>query len=234
MTLCTLIPNSTVLGEVKTIQVMTVAVVIVAIIIALLTGTYLARSISSVLGKVCKKLAKVEGGDLTQKFETKRKDEFGELTRSLNQTIDGIRKLVGGTLNTGQEVYQISDTIAHATTGIEGSVKNILVSMDEVSAGVGEQAKETENCVIQVNEFSVGLNEIFKSTKSMVENAKVADGSIVKGKKMVSEINDKAKDSMRISNALMEEIAILQQKAEMIEGIVDAIDEIAEQTNLLS
>ena len=234
MTLCSLIPKSTVLEEVKTIQLMTIAVVVVAIVIALLAGTYLARSISTVLGKVCKTLAKVEAGDLTQRFETKRTDEFGDLTRSLNQTISGIRNLVGRTQGMGQEVYQISNMVSHAASNIEESVLNIHNSMAEVTIGVGEQSKETENCVMEVNDFSEGLNEIYEYTQSMAESAKVADGSIMKGKQMVTEINVKTEDTIRISKTLINEIMVLQEQTEKIEGFVNLIDEIAEQTNLLS
>ena len=234
MTLCTLIPEATVLQEVKSIQFMTFAIVLIAIAIALLTGTYLARSISTVLGKICKKLKHVENGDLTQTFETKRKDEFADLTGSLNQTIGRIRNLVGRTQNMGQEVYQVSNTVSHATSNIEESVRNILISMEEVSTGIEEQTKETENCVLEMNDFSDVLNEIFDYTQDMAQNAQVADGSIEKGKEMVSEINVKTEDTIRISKALVDEIIVLQEKTGKIEGIVDTIDEIAEQTNLLS
>lgn len=234
MTLCTLIPEKTVLQEVKSIQLMTFAVVVMAIAIALFAGTYLARSISTVLRKVCKTLGHVENGDLTQTFETKRHDEFADLTRSLNQTIEGIRNLVSKTQNMGQEVYQVSNTVSHAASNIEESMKNVLISVEEVSTGVVEQSKETEKCAMEVNDFSEGLNDIFTYAQSMALNAQVADGSIGKGKEMVSELNTKTEDTVRISKALVEEIVILQEKSAKIVGIVDTIDEIAEQTNLLS
>ena len=78
------------------------------------------------------------------------------------------------------------------------------------------------------------LNQIYSYTQSMASNAQVADGSIIKGKEMVEELNVKTEDTVRISKTLVSEIMELQEKSEQIVEIVDAIDEIAEQTNLLS
>ncbi len=234
MALCTLIPESTVIAEVKSIQTTTFAIVLVAIVIALVCGLYLSGSISKVLKRVCKALGHVATGDLTQKFETKRKDEFAELTGSLTQTLDGIRNLVGKTKYVGQEVYNVSNTVSHASADIDASMTGVLNSVGEVSLGVVEQSKETENCAKNVSVFSDMLNQIFSYTQSMTADAQVADGSIIKGKEMVEELNVKTEDTVRISKTLVNEILELQEKSEKIVEIVDAIDEIAEQTNLLS
>lgn len=234
MSLCTLVPESTVIAEVKSIQTTTVAIVFVAIVIALICGLYLSGSISKVLKGVCKSLGLVATGDLTPKFETKRKDEFAELTGSLTQTLSGIRNLVGKTKYVGQEVYNVSNTVSHASADIDISMSGVLSSVEEVSLGVVEQSKETEVCAKNVGEFSDMLNQIYSYTQSMASNAQVADRSIVKGKEMVEELNVKTEDTVRISKTLVSEILELQEKSEQIVEIVDAIDEIAEQTNLLS
>jgi len=234
MALCNLIPESSVIAEVKAIQTTTYAIVIVAIIIALICGLYLSGSISKVLKSVCKSLGLVAKGDLTPKFETKRKDEFAELTGSLTQTLDGIRHLIGKTKFVGQEVYNVSNTVSHASADIDISMSGVLNSVEEVSLGVVEQSKETEKCAKNVSEFSEMLNQIYSYTQNMASDAQVADGSIIKGKEMVEELNAKTEDTVRISKTLVSEILELQEKSEKIVEIVDAIDEIAEQTNLLS
>lgn len=234
MSLCTLVPESTVIAEVKAIQTTTYAIVVVAIIIALLCGLYLSGSISKVLKSVCKSLGLVATGDLTPKFETKRKDEFAELTGSLTQTLSGIRDLVGKTKDVGQEVYNVSNTVSRASVDIDVSMSGVLNSVEEVSLGVVEQSKETEKCAKNVSEFSDVLNQIYSYTQSMSSDAQIADGSIVKGKEMVEELNAKTEDTVRISKTLVSEIMELQEKSGKIVEIVDAIDEIAEQTNLLS
>ncbi len=234
MSLCTLVPNETIVGEVSSIKTNTIMIVIMAIIIALLSGLTLSGSITKALKSVCKTLEYVAKGDFTQKFETKRKDEFGSLSKSLTETMGSVRHLISKAKDMGQEVYSVSNTVSNASVDVEESMGSVLSSVEEVSIGVVEQSKETENCANKVNDFSDVLNEIFTFTQSMASDAEIADSSIVKGKEMVAELNEKTKDTINISKTLVDEIFELQQRSEKIVDIVNTIDEIAEQTNLLA
>ena len=83
--ICTLIPQSNVLGQVGSIKYITIFMVILAAGAALVTGFVISTGISKTVREMSGGLAKVAQGDLTQDFTTKRQDEFKELTGSLTR-----------------------------------------------------------------------------------------------------------------------------------------------------
>lgn len=232
--LCSLIPQENIVAEVSAIRNLTVIIVLVAAAIAVLVGTYIAGGITKTVKVISKALEKVAEGDLTQKFEVKRKDEFGTLGRVLNDTIGNVRLLMEDMTRFGGNVNQMADDISEKTDSLNESIQQISVGVSEVAKGLQVQALETDRSNNKMQEFADKLDNIHTETTHMSETIEQATEAIHQGQIIINDLNEKAQTTTNITNILAENVNGVQKHSVEIEGIIDTINSIAEQTNLLS
>lgn len=234
ISLCSLIPQSNIIAEVSAIRNLTVLIVIVAALAAALVGTYIASGITKTVNVISKALEKVAEGDLTQKFEVKRKDEFGTLGKVLNDTIENIRLLMTDMIRFGGNVNQMADGVSEKTETLNESIKNISVGVGEVANGLQVQAEETDRSNSKMRQFAERLDNMHEETVQMSGAIKGANEAINQGQIIIKNLNEKAQTTASITNILVENVSGVQKHSVEIEGIIDTINSIAEQTNLLS
>lgn len=232
--LCGLIPQKNIVAEVSTIRNLTVFIVILASVMAILVGNYLASGISKTVNLICTSLGKIAKGDLTQKVDVKRKDEFGELGHVLNDTIENIRMLMMDMKRFGRNVNRMADDISERTEAFNESIQNISVGVGEFANGLQVQVEETDKSNDKMREFAERLNDIHVETVQMSGSIHEATEAIHQGQIIIKELNGKAQTTASITDVLVENVSGVQKQSIEIEGIIDTINSIAEQTNLLS
>lgn len=232
--LCTLIPQKNIVAEVSAIRNLTVVIVLVAVAIAVLVGTFIASGISKAVQVISKALEKVAEGDLTQKFEVKRKDEFGTLGKVLNHTIENVRLLMEDMMRFGGNVNHMADDISEKTDSLNESIQQISIGVSEVAKGLQVQALETDRSNNKMQEFADRLDDIHAETTHMSDSINDATEAIHQGQIIINDLNEKAQTTTSITNILAENVSGVQKHSVEIEGIIDTINSIAEQTNLLS
>lgn len=234
LSLCALIPESNILGEVQSMRQIVVIFVLVSILIAFAIGIFLSTGISNVLKKISGSMEQVAQGDLTVEVMTNRNDEFLLLTHSIQNMISGMRMLISEMKVFGGAVGTSSQAVAVTSDTILTSMQSISLALDEVAKGVVAQAEETENTLRIMSDFSNKIDVVCGETNSMENHADQAIHTIDKGKVIVSELNKKAEATTQITKILVNDIEAVQLQSNSIGSIVDTINEIAEQTNLLS
>ena len=234
ISLCSLIPQKNIVAEVSAIRNLTIVIVLIAAVAAVLVGTYIASGISKTVNIISKALEKVSRGDLTQKFEIKRKDEFGTLGKVLNDTIENIRLLMTDMMRFGGNVNQMADGVSEKTEALNESIKNISVGVAEVANGLQVQAEETDRSNGKMRQFAERLDNMNEETEQMSGAIKGANEAINQGQIIIKDLNDKAQTTASITDVLVENVKGVQKHSVEIEGIIDTINSIAEQTNLLS
>ena len=130
--LCALIPRSNLTEQARSIGVITVIMVILATAAALLCGGKISMGISKTVKEVTGGLSKVAEGDLTSHFATKRKDEFGLLTASLNSMLESIRALMNDMKSFGTKVSQMATDVSAQAGGISRSIDSTSQTMEDL------------------------------------------------------------------------------------------------------
>lgn len=232
--LCALIPRDNIIAEVVTIRNLTIIIVVIAALIALLVGTLISGGISRTVTVISHSLGKVSKGDMTQKFSTKRQDEFGLLAAALNDTITNIRMLMTEVKNFGSHVNEMAEGTTQKTETINESLRNILTSVEEVADGVQSQAMETDKSNERMQVFAGRLDEIYNETSDMSDSIQDVLGTIQKGQVIIQNLEQGSRTTASITTLLVENAEGVQQYSTEIEGIIDTINSIARQTNLLS
>ena len=232
--ICTLIPQSNVLGQVGSIKYITIFMVILAAGAALVTGFVISTGISKAVREMSGGLAKVAQGDLTQDFTTKRQDEFKELTGSLNAMIESMRGLMRDMKQFGSKVTGLAENVSDKTGAINTSMQDIARAMDEVAGGVQGQAEDTESSNENMISFSENITTVTEKTSHMGQTADKAIEAVEQGRVIVQELSGKSDTTVSLTRVLVDDIDAVQKNSEEIKSFVDVINSIAGQTNLLS
>ena len=232
--ICTLIPQSNVLGQVGSIKYITIFMVILAAGAALVTGFVISTGISKTVRKMSGGLAKVAQGDLTQDFTTKRQDEFKELTGSLNAMIESMRGLMRDMKQFGSKVTGLAENVSDKTGVINTSMQDIARAMGEVAGGVQGQAEDTESSNENMISFSENITTVTEKTSHMGQTADKAIEAVDQGRVIVQELSGKSDTTVSLTRVLVDDIDAVQKNSEEIKSFVDVINSIAGQTNLLS
>lgn len=231
---CALIPKSVLLAQANAIKYVTIVFVILAGLAALATGLGISMGISSSVRSMSKGLAKVADGDLTNTFQTKRKDEFKTLTVSLNAMMKSMHGIMGEMKTFGSQVESMSSDVSERTDEISDAMRELSQVMDEVAKGVQSQAEETEQSNDKMLAFSDNIIDVTSRTSAMSDSADKAIASVEQGKVIVQELNEKSNEAVKLTDELVLDIDEVQKSSREIQSFVEIINGIAEQTNLLS
>ena len=232
--ICTLIPRSNLMGQANQIKFITIVLVILAAAAALATGGFISTGISREVKKMTIGISKVAEGDLAGTFDTKRKDEFGILSGSLNKMLASMRNLMQDMKGFGDKVNEMAADVSERTENLDDSIQNTTQTMDEVAKGVQSQAEETETANEKMIAFSDNINKVSDQTSSMGQAADQAIEAVGQGREIVQDLNAKSDSTMELTRVLVQDINEVQKNSQEIQNFVEVINSIAGQTNLLS
>ena len=234
ITINALIPIATLVKDMSDIRILTIILVVIGALVALGAGSFISSGISNVLNKICMSLRNVANGDLTQTFETKRKDELKFLTDSLTETLTGIHDLMIDVKGFSGDVGIAANKVSGSSEDMFGTMQNVSAALEGVAEGVDSQAGDTETCAQLMLDFSEKMNTVQENTKKITETVDKTIESTEKGRSTVAELNKKSSATNQVVKELVQEIKAVVTQSNDISGIIDAINDIAEQTNLLS
>ena len=231
---CALVPESTIIKQANDIKTLSVIFVSLACIFALLLGTAMAGGIGNAISKLMKSITLAAKGDLTAKFDTKRKDEFNILSKGLTDMVDGMRNLIAEVAEVGAKVSGSAGMLSATSETILGATKDISLTIDEIEKGVVQQSTDTEHCLGQMSNLSDKINQVYGSTYEIEQIANDTKTIVGEGIVIVDELNIKTKATTNITQVVIREIEALVVQSRNIGNFVGVINEIASQTNLLS
>jgi len=178
------------------------------------------RSIAGPLHEFKQFVERVGQGDLTQKAAENRRDEMGEMARSLNQMAAGLRGLA-------EQTREAAESLSAATA-------QILASTKEQAANSSQQAAAVQETSATVTEVSQSGRQITERAKQVAASAEATSTAGQAGLQAVEETN-RTMDSIREqAEAVAGNVVELSEKTQAVGEIVAAVNDIAEQSHLLS
>ncbi|HHX12544.1 MAG TPA: methyl-accepting chemotaxis protein [Clostridiales bacterium] len=232
--LCTLIPESLILEEVRGVRTVTVAIVILAAIIAVIIGTYIATGIAKVVKNTNSVLSQVSEGDLTTSLKIDRNDEFGILGNSINYMIHSMRELIGKMMTASATVSSFSLDVSETSNKLYGATKDMATTVNDIEQGISQQATDTESCLVQMSKLANQINSVQENTNEIEKIANNTKEIIGQGIVVVDELGEKARATSAITKTVIKDIQDLEKGSGLISSIISTINDIANQTNLLS
>jgi len=208
-------------------------VLVLTVALSVVTANWLNRSFRQLLSVT----ARIGSGDFSGTISPamlKRKDELGEMARSLNTMRKQLQAIVRQVREAALSVSESVRNI-HGNTGeIAASSQQIVHVVENVAAVTGQQREKMKEAL----HFTVDLSEDVKSVTANVEQVALSSQEMKShaqlGREAVDAVVVSMEEIQRSVDATAEVIGTLQQRSQDISRIISVITEIARQTNLLA
>ncbi|WP_404398169.1 methyl-accepting chemotaxis protein [Idiomarina loihiensis] len=159
-------------------------------------------------------------GDLTQRLPVESSDEFGLVSRRMNEFIEKIQ----------QALLEVNA----AAQQVEGNIRSMVKASDDSMEIGSEQAGKASSVVSAVNELGASANEIAENAakaseqaSSGTEKASSARDSLQHNRQQIQHLSERM-------DASSQAIHTLDEDTQNIGKIIEVIKGITEQTNLLA
>lgn len=232
--LCSFVPLNAIMYEANQIRNITLGIVAIACVVACTIGLFISFGISSAIAKINRSMKTISEGVLTEELSIDRNDEFNQLEKNMNQMVASMRSLI-------QKVSEVCGRVRNSSMEVDSSCTklsedNTLISymVNEIEAGVSNQAEDAQNCLYKMEELSNKIEEVSRNLDSIMVASNASNKKIEDGISTIDLLSNKAAETNKITNALTQTIYNVKERSTKIREIIDIINEIATQTNLLS
>ncbi|OLS61152.1 Methyl-accepting chemotaxis protein McpS [Pseudomonas putida] len=193
---------------------------LLALAFGILAAWAITRQIVIPLRQTLTAVDRIASGDLSHDLHEQRRDELGQLQRSMQRMTLSLRELIGG--------------IGDGVTQIASAAEELSAVTEQTSAGVNNQKVETDQVATAMNEMAATVHEVARNAEEASEAAKMADNQAREGDRVVAQaiaqIERLAKEVGNSSTAMND----LKAESAKIGSVLDVIKSVAEQTNLLA
>lgn len=231
------LPKRVAFAAISQLMSVSLIVIIVAALVTIIAAAVVSRSVTIPISHIESKIQMAKNGNLNIQLDgkiTRRKDEFGRLSRNFSEMIDAIRSLISNTKNVVDEVNTVATHLSDMSEQTRVLSNEITNAVDEIAKGAGEQAEESEKSA----ELSGAFNDKFKQLESQSTQM---NENVVE----VMNINEVSKEKMTLlksashlsgqkTDEVQSSIEELEKKSVSIADILETITSISEQTNLLA
>ncbi len=233
-TICTLVPKSTILNEVRDIKVLNISFVTAAVVIALIIVILITGTIMKAINSLNKSISHISKGDLTVRIDRRRKDEFRVLSGGISEMTSNMRTLIG-------EVNEVGSTVSSSALSLNGTAgelleatKGISRTVEEIGQGIIHQAEDSERCLLQMSKLSEQINQVYNNTNEIEQIVNNTQTVASEGVQIIDDLSSKSKATSEVTQAVIKKIQEFEIQSMKIQGFVNLINDIASQTNLLS
>ena len=248
------VPQSDVMESTWNSIRITAIMVVVFATIAFFISTWLAYGISLPVKACAQRMQALVEGDLkTAVPKSRSKDETGLLMQSISNLVTGLNELIGDVdyllKNMSEGDFSVRSRCAKRYVG---DFKGLLLSVNNLSAGLSDTMREIDNAANQVSE---GSRQMAESSQILAQGATQQAASIhelsgtigdIAGKvedtaehaKTARNENQRSHDLIQICSGYMERLVWAMQeidkKSQEIYKVNKTIEDIAQQTNILA
>ncbi len=158
--------------------------------------------------------------DLTQRFETARRDEIGLIARAVDGMLVNFRELLGEVTDTASEVgTAAADTAA---------------TSEQTHERVIRQQEETRQVATAMTEMAASVEEVARHVQEVATTTRDARGTCDTGDEQVQALAARIGELAEQVQAANRRVADLHEDARKVDEIVSLIADVSEQTNLLA
>lgn len=207
---------------------------VVSLIAILVSAAVITSRISKSLKKVLNLSYRLAKYDFSENIEIKYKDEFGEISSSLNIAQENLRNIINNVINTTKNVNSSSEDLSIGIEEITCQFDQINEASLEINSTIQETSAITE-------ELAASIVEVSSSIGVLSERATDGNMNAEKIQRRSTNIKDNTAYVINNTNAIYKDfekdIKSSIDKGSVVNEIVhmaNSIEEIAEQTNLLA
>lgn len=206
-------------------------------LVAVILTIYIIIDITSAMKRVVAFLGKLETGDVTERAaekQVKRKDEFGKLSKAMNNLSGTLDEVLGGVKNGGLSLADGVEIAVANVDDLNSEIEGVSAATEELSASMQETAASAQQIETMSQEIETVSKNIAVRSQEGAEKAVSIHERATEAMKATQENRKKAGNiSDEISQSLKKALENAKVVAE-IDVLAQAIMGITSQTNLLA
>jgi methyl-accepting chemotaxis protein len=210
------------------------AIIAAAMLAGVLLGCFAAwsitRGITGPLFYVVQHLQSLAEGNLKSRVQEeylRRKDEIGELARSLAKTIESLCAMIAG--------------IATNAKGLSAASTQLSATATQLASGAEQTTNQSAQVAAAAEQMSTNMSGMAASTAQMSGNVKMVAAAVEELTASIGEVAASAERAAGVANNAAQlvsasnvQITGLGDAAQQIGKVIEVIQDIAEQTSLLA
>ncbi|CAN7263838.1 methyl-accepting chemotaxis protein [Trinickia sp. LjRoot230] len=192
----------------------------IVLLVALASGYALYKAVTVPMARLVEVHDGMRTGNLTQRLNLRRNDEFGTLEDGFNRMAE-----------------ELTSVVAQA----QKSSLQVTTSVTEIAATSKEQQATASETAATTTEIGATSREIFATSRDLLrtmnEVSTVAEQSATlagAGQSGLARMEETMRSVMEAAGSVNAKLAVLNEKAVNINQVVATITKVADQTNLLS
>ena len=190
----------------RTVNIVIIIILVLVIVISILTILF-SRGITNSLKTGFKALETLSHGNLkidASMLKLKRRDEIGEMSRSIYKLSQEFRKMISNNINLTADIEDTANDLDITANKTKESINTIDVAMDTMA----NTAKKQANIVEDVNSDMIDLGEIIKETYGEI--------------KTINDYNIGMQNSSKVANKVVGELTYIR---ESLNSIIEVINQ---------
>jgi methyl-accepting chemotaxis protein len=219
----------------------TVIMSIAAVIGAFLVGWLLVYSITKPLKESVAMIQQIDRGNLDERLNMIRKDEFGVLARHLDQFAENLQKEVFAAfqkLADGDFTFKANGLISQPFSRANKSLNDLVLQMkvigDQVAASASSLSEASQNLSQGATYQASCLEEISSSVTEATQQLKKSSENASRVGNLSLEVRGAADNGFDLMTRMVQSANATCESGKNIFKIIKVIDSIAFQTNLLA
>lgn len=225
-------------APVKKIERVLLLICIIAAVSITLLSFILLFSILKPLTLINYAVNRLGGGDISDRSQisgiTKRNDETGQITQSLNYLQHHLKDIVSGVAEKTTELDESNQKFSEQFSEIYRAVSDVNTAIEEIAHGASAQAQDAVNAENEVSAIADGVKSNSENTVRLMQAVSKTTDVFNSMSAILNDLTDISEQMVQI----IEEVAVKTQATNDSSGKIrealDMIKNIATQTNLLS
>jgi methyl-accepting chemotaxis protein len=195
------------IARARSLTLQLIGICMAVMVLSLLAGAYLLiRSIQQPLAEANVIAARIAEGDLSMRLEASRKDEFGDLLRSMST---------------------MSASLATMVRQVRDSTEGIATASAEIAAGNNDLSARTEQAASNLQQTAASMEQLTSTVSQSADSAQQAS-------RLAAKASDVAAKGGSVVKQVVVTMEDINGSSKKIADITSVIDGIAFQTNILA
>jgi methyl-accepting chemotaxis protein len=226
-----------ILASIPELQNIIIKVLIAVLAVSIFLVFIIGNSITNPIIISSKYAEKIAGLDLTEDIPAKflkKKDEIGDLAKSLQVIIDNLKETINEISQTSSQVLAASEEMSTASEQSASAAVEISKTIEEIARGASDQAESTQRGSMNTNEFGRIIEEDQLYMKNLTVQSDNVSKIVSEGLVEIESLYKITEESNNATNQVKSVIIQTNDSSTKIGQASGVISSIAQQTNLLA
>ena len=206
-------------------------------VLAVLLILFIALKIAKAIAGAGEAVDNLASGVLTYEVDPKilkRKDEIGDMARSVSTCTETLRKIVGDIQRYADEVLDSGDKLESMANQTSQNATDITSAVEDISKGAVSQAQEIETATMNVGNMGEMISDIVTQIEHLNEASSEMQNAGTKAMEIIQELGESNDKTVEAVLSVAKNVEATDESVNRISEAVDLITSVASQTNLLS